>query len=189
MNDDSLAHFPMKAMPLLVVSSIALALAGCASSSTAPKAGSDTAQASSAASQPDSLGATDPAPTARKPCEYMARGDAEAAVGQSLPTTTERISLGTCDHTTPDFFGASLTVGDWESIKAAATSDAQHQPIAIAGVGDEALSLNGAGGSNLYVRKGNRGFLLVLNGPNVDGLPDHGLDREKILALKILPNF
>jgi hypothetical protein len=120
----------------------------------------------------------------------MARADAEAAVGQPLPKTSEHIPLGMCDYTTPDFFGASLTVGDWESIKGAATSgDAQHQPIAITGVGDEALNLNGSNGSNLYVRKGGQGFLLTLNGPNIDGLPDHGLEKEKVLALKILPNF
>ena len=40
-----------------------------------------------------------------------------------------------------------------------------------------------------HVRKGAQKFLLTLNGPNVDGLPDHGLEREKTLALKILPNL
>lgn len=56
-------------------------------------------------------------------------------------------------------------------------------------MGDEALNLNGSNGSNLYVRKGARGFLLVLNGPKIDHLADHGLEREKVLALKILQNF
>ena len=42
---------------------------------------------------------------------------------------------------------------------------------------------------NLDVRKGDRGFLLTLNGPNIDHLADHGLDKEKTLALKILPNL
>jgi hypothetical protein len=124
----------------------------------------------------------------RKPCEYMLRADAEAAVGQPLPGTTEHDALGMCDYNTAEFYGASLTVGDWESIKGAATAGG-HPPVAIAGVGDEALNLNGANGSLLYVRKGERGFLLILNGPNIDPLPDRGLEREKILALKILPGF
>jgi len=119
----------------------------------------------------------------------MARADAEAAVGLPLPKTTEHIPLGMCDYNTAEFYGASLTVGDWQSVKGAATAVPSHQPTAISGVGDEALNLNGSGGSILYVRKGERGFLLTLNGPNIDGLPDHGLEREKTLALKILPNL
>jgi hypothetical protein len=88
------------------------------------------------------------------------------------------------------YLSASLTVSDWEGIKRAATSRGpQHQPTAISGVGDEALNLNGSEGSNLYVRKGDRGFLLTLNGPHIDHLADHGLEREKTLALKILPNL
>jgi len=123
-----------------------------------------------------------------KPCEYMLRSDAEAALGLPLPNTAENISLGTCDYTTLEFYGASLTVGAWESMKTAATGG-RHQPVAISGVGDEALNLNGASGSLLYVRKGERGFLLTINGPQVDGLPDHGLEREKTFAQKILPKL
>ena len=84
--------------------------------------------------------------------------------------------------------GASLTVNDWEGIKGAATGG-RAVPTPISGIGDEALNLNGSNGSNLYVRKGSQGFLLVLNGPNIDGLADHGLSQEKELAVKILANF
>ena len=62
--------------------------------------------------------------------------------------------------------------------------------MAIRGVGDEALNLNGAGGpSVLYVRKGSEGFILNLSGTNIDHLPDHGLSLQKELALKIIARF
>ena len=194
MNAFSISDFRSKTMLALAAFLTVLALPGCGSDSTASKVGANSPAASAptqavgATTQPDAFGATGPAPTGRNPCEYMVRADAEAAVGQPLPKTSEHIPLGMCDYTTAEFDGASLTVGDWESIKGAATSG-NAQPVAIAGVGDEALNLNGSNGSTLYVRKGNQGFLLTLNGQNIDGLPDHGLEREKILALKILPNF
>ena len=73
----------------------------------------------------------------------------------------------------------------WAGIKAAATSGPR--PVTpIAGVGDEALNLNGSGGSNLYVRKGNQGFVLIIAGPKISGLADRGLAQEKVLASAIL---
>ena len=41
----------------------------------------------------------------------------------------------------------------------------------------------------LYVRKGNEGFLLTLNGPKLDALPDHGLAAEMILAQRVMDRF
>ena len=185
MNLQSIANF-RKAAPLLAVLLTAAILAGCGNGSPTAKADGDTSQTATAVASPDSLGSTSTAGSDRKPCEYMARADAEAAVGQPLPKTTENIPLGMCDYNTPEFYGASLTVSSWEAIKNAATSGSpQHQPTPISGVGDEALNLGGL----LYVRKGNQGFLLTLNGPNIDHLADHGLEKEKALALKILPNL
>jgi hypothetical protein len=103
---------------------------------------------------------SNPAGSSPKPCEFMARSDAEAAVGQPLPQTTENIPLGMCDYNAEGFVaGASLTVSDWEGIKGAATSGSAVL-TSISGIGDEALNLNGSNGSLLYVRKGNQGFLL-----------------------------
>ena len=82
----------------------------------------------------------------------------------------------------------SLSVGDWESVKGAATSG-KAVPTSIGGVGDEALNLNGSNGSLLYVRRGNEGFLLEVHGPKIDSLPDRGLAVEKDLAAKILARF
>jgi predicted small lipoprotein YifL len=190
MNVKSVSNFPPNVISLLAALLTTVALAGCGSEPPPSKTGSDKSQPVSTASRSDSLGQGNPAGFARKPCEYMQRADAEAAVGQALPNTTEHTALGMCDYNTPDFYGASLTVGDWEGIKGAATSGGpQRPPTTVSGVGDEALNLNGSGGSNLYVRKGGRGFLLILNGPNIDGLPDRGLEREKTLALKILQNL
>ena len=190
MNIEPILNFPRRPLSLLVVVLTASVFSGCGRDVTAPKADSDKSKDGSVASQINSLGLGTPAGFNRNPCEYMKREDAEAAVGLALPKTNEIIPLGMCDYTSPEFYGVSLTVGDWEGIRGAATSGgAAHPPTVISGVGDEALNLNGSNGSNLYVRKGARGFLLTLNGPNVDHLPDHGLEREKVLALKILPGL
>jgi hypothetical protein len=154
-----------------------LALAGCG--------GRDDAKAAHSAKMDphDPMAAT---ATGKKPCEYIARADAEAAIELKLPKTTENVTLGQCDYNTAEFYGSSLSVGDWDGVHTAAQGgDSSHPPQSVSGVGDEALSRGG----NLYVRKGDRGFLLSLNGPAVDGLPDRGLARTKALALKILANM
>lgn len=166
----------------------AFALAGCSSNPTSSSV-ANTNPAAGAATQPDPLGATAPASSARKPCEYLARADAEAVAGQPLPTTREDIAAGECDYLTADFFGATLRVGDWPDISFGATQG-PHKGVSISGVGDEALNLDIPNqGSDLFVRKGDRGFHLGLTGQNIDNLPDHGLEKEKILAQKILANF
>ena len=115
----------------------------------------------------------------------MLRPDAEAAVGQPLPQTTENAALRMCDYNAQDFSaGASLTAGSWESIKAAATGG-HGVPTPVGGVGDEALALVSRGGSALYVRVKAEGFLLTLNGPKISKLEDGGLALEKTLASKI----
>jgi hypothetical protein len=175
---------------------VLVVLTGCGGGSkTSSNAAASTASGSTAVEHPGDPAATDESlrtsgiVTSRKGCDLMKRPDAEAAAGQPLPQNTVNITLGMCDYNAADFSaGASLTVGSWESVKAAATAGA-HQPVAIAGVGDEALNLNGGNGSILYVRRKNEGFLLTLHGPNIDHLPDHGLVQEKDLALKILRNF
>ena len=190
MNTHSILNIPRRPLLLLAALLTASALAGCGRDTPAPQAASETSKDGSFANQINNLGLGTPAGFNRNPCEYMKREDAEAAVGLALPKTNEIIPLGMCDYTSPEFYGAALTVGDWEGIKGAATSGgAARPPTAISGVGDEALNLNGSNGSNLYVRKGGRGFLLTMNGPQIDRLPDHGLEREKVLALKILPGL
>jgi hypothetical protein len=128
--------------------------------------------------------------TSRNACKLLTRADAETAVGQPLPQNTVANEVqGMCDYNATDFSaGASLTLGDWQSIQAAATSG-KIAPTRIVGVGDEALSLSGSNGATLYVRRGDEGFLISLNGPNIDHLPDHGMALEKALALKVLAQF
>jgi hypothetical protein len=175
------------------------ALAACHGGSTAS---TDTAASTAAATETVSAKAGDPAATSeslhssgivtnRKACDLLTRADAEAAVGQPLPQNTVNLTLGMCDYNAADFSaGASLTVGSWESIKNAATSGA-HQPQAISGIGDEALYFaSEKGASPMYVRRGNEGFLLVLNGTRIDHMA--GADAvavQKDLALKILKRF
>ena len=172
--------------PRLLVIGVALiagASAACSSSTSTPASGGS-------ADGGGGTGPGTPATTAKSPCQLLVRGDAEAAIGQPLPANAEDKVLHTCQWTTPDFvFGADITLGDWDSIKAAANAG-KGVPVAVSGVGDEALNLNGAGGpSLLYVRKGGDGFLLNLSGTNIDKLPDHGLDLEKALAAKVIARF
>jgi len=124
--------------------------------------------------------------TSRNACQLLVRADAEAAAGQPLPqNTTKNVALGMCDFNATDFSArASLTVGSWESLKTAMTSG-PHQPIAVSGIGDEALNLGG----HLAVRKGAEGISVDLHGPKIDGLPDHGLAAAKQLAEKVLARF
>jgi hypothetical protein len=192
--------FAWTRLPIRVVSPSALAcvlavlvLTGCGSKTSSKPAASTASGPPAASDNPGDPAATNEMlrgiVTSRKACDLLKRPDAEAAAGQPLPQNTVNITLGMCDYNAADFTaGASLTVGSWESVKGAATAGKQ-QPVAIAGVGDEALNLNGSNGSILYVRRGNEGFLLSLNGPKIDPLPDHGLAQEKELALKILSNF
>ena len=55
-------------------------------------------------------------------------------------------------------------------------------PKPVTGAGDEAVTI---GGGTIYVRKGNRGFLLVINGPVVDHSTDDGLAKASALAVSI----
>ncbi|MDT4966051.1 MAG: hypothetical protein QOJ64_788 [Acidobacteriota bacterium] len=179
MNFQTIFDPNLKAAALIVTLLTVAGINACGGSKATSKGRSDASKS----------GIANPAGSSHKPCEFMARVDAEAAVGQALPQTTENIPLGMCDYNAEGFAaGASLTIGDWEGIKGAATGG-RAVPTSIAGVGDEALNLNGSNGSTLYVRKGDQGFLLTLNGPEIDGLVDHGLSQEKDLAVKILANF
>ena len=133
-----------------------------------------------------------PAPDAagaRGPCDLLNRADAEAAVGAALPQNSVNAALGACGYTSADFAdGAQLTVGDWMSIKTAATSGAK-QPASVGGVGDEALYFTGqeTGAGPLYVRHGDQGILLVLNGTKIDHMPGaDALAVERALAAKIV---
>jgi hypothetical protein len=175
------SHFRSKAVLWTAVAVTAVTLGACGGG----KPAEGVAEAGKPAPETAGGPAASSAGSSIKACELMTQPEAEAAVGQALPKVTENTVLGMCTRSAADFSaGADLTVGEWESMKTAATS--RGVPASISGVGDEALNLNGSNGSLLYVRKGNKGFLLVLNGPKIDGLPDHGLAQEKDLASKIV---
>jgi hypothetical protein len=166
--------------------------AACGGSGTATEnegAGGRANGGAGAASGHGGTGSGAPATSTKSPCELLTRAQAEAAVGQPLPQNDENTPLGMCDYNAADFSaGASLTLGGWTEIKAAATGG-NGVPVAISGVGDEALNLNGSNGSLLYVRRQSQGFLLVLNGPTIDHAADHGLAQEEGLAREVLANF
>ena len=170
---------------ILAVALFTGASAACSSTTSAPGGGGATDGGGATSS-----GAPGPGATAKAPCELLIRADAEAALSQPLPANAEDKVLRSCQWTTADFAsGADITLGDWDSIKAAANAG-QGVPVPISGVGDEALNLNGAGGpSILYVRRGSEGFILNVNGSSIDHLADHGLSLEEALARQVLARF
>jgi hypothetical protein len=175
------SHSRLKAVLWTALSAAAVTLGACGADKPAQGVTEADKPAPATAASP----APSPAGSSIKACELMTQPEAEAAVGQALPGTTENGALGMCTRSAADFSaGADLTVGEWDSMKTAATSGSA--PVPVSGVGDEALNLNGSNGSLLYVRKMSKGFLLVLHGPKIDGLPDHGLAQEKDLASKIV---
>jgi Protein of unknown function (DUF3558) len=119
------------------------------------------------------------------PCTLLTQAEVDSSVGQPLQAGS-RVLPQDCQWSTTDFTAdVDLTIGQWDQTKAAATA-ASRPPTAVAGVGDEALNLNGSNGSYLYVRKGDTGFIVEVNGPHIDGLPDHGLAQEVELAKAVV---
>jgi len=162
-----------------------LLLAACGSSGHPTVAGGPGTPGATA-TQPGGTAPAGPAAGSPDPCSLLTQAEVDAAVGQPLGAAQSGAEPGACQWSTADFVAdVDITVADWTSIKAAATAGA-HQPVAISGVGDEALNLNGSNGSILYVRKGDVGFLLTINGPKIDSLPDHGLAQEQVLATAAL---
>ena len=176
---------------------LCIVLAACSGSTSATLAPTGGGQSSAVApastrvapSAPAVGTSSGPGNGAAHPCALLTQTEAVAAIGQDLNAGVEDVRLGTCAFNSSDFAaGISLTVGDWDSIKAAATAG-KTAPTTVSGVGDEALNLNGSNGSLLYVRKGGTGILITMNGPSVDSLADHGLAKEEALARLILPRL
>lgn len=116
------------------------------------------------------------------PCSLLTQAEVDAAGGQPLGPGKSTIPHYDCAWSTSDFIASvSVTVSDWSAIKTSATANGT--ATSVPGVGDEALT---KGGGLLYVRKGDAGFLLLIGGPHIDSLPDHGLAAEKILAVAVL---
>jgi hypothetical protein len=160
---------------------IVAVLAGC---------GHDAAKDSPATKSTGGLKPNDPIAGAngKKPCEYIARADAEAAVELALPQTNENTVTGQCDYSSKEFYGSTLTVGTWEGVTQALTAEgSRFKPVKVSGIGDEALKISPP--VLLYVRKGDRGFMISLNGPAINASADKVLARETALALKILPGL
>lgn len=177
-----------------LVALVASSLAACGGGSSSPAPANTpssivttTAPANTAVGSP-ALNPTRAAAStaALDPCSLLTQAEVDKAVGQPLKPGKQVATLLDCNWTTSDFTaGVDVTVSGWTEIKAAANGNGAH-PASIAGVGDEALNLNGANGSLLYVRKGSQGFLLTINGPHIDSNPDHGLAQEKVLAVAVL---
>jgi hypothetical protein len=175
---------------------LCVGLAACSASVSPTSTAAGGAQSPAGASASDVTGATatpvgaGASSDASAPCALVTQAEAEDAVGQPLTAGVENAPLGMCTYNSSDLAaGVQLTVGSWDSMAAAAHGNGADL-TAVTGVGDEALNLNGPDGpSLLYVRKGSTGFLLTMEGPNIDSLPDHGLAKEEALAALILPRL
>ena len=182
---------------LLLTTGVALLLSACGAAGT-PAAtsapGSSVASAPTAvaatsqpASSPVVAGSTAPgSANIADPCSLLTQAEVDAAVGQPLGQGKSAIAHLDCAWSSSDF-GANvyLTVGDWSTIQQAASANGG-APTAIAGLGDEAWTASGNNGSLVYARKGGNGCLLIIDGPQIDSLADHGVAQEKVLAAAIL---
>jgi hypothetical protein len=178
----------------IATSTAAAAVAAClllsaCTSSTSPLPGHEsTAVGPPTAGNTGNASTPPPGGAAADPCSLLTEPEVDIAAGQPLGRGNRIGALDDCQWSTTDLAGSvELDVADWSTIK---TKSAQiGMPLtSVAGVGDEALSLNQAGNAaQLYVRKGNTGFLLILGGGQyVGSLPDLGLAQEKILAAAVL---
>jgi Protein of unknown function (DUF3558) len=187
----------LRSSHLLLTTGMTLLLAACGGASTpaatsapggsvasAPTAVAATSQPASPPVAADSTGPG--AGDITDPCSLLTQADVDAAVGQPLGQGKSTIPHLDCAWSSTDF-GANvyLTVGDWDSVKSAASANGG-APTAIAGLGDEAWTASGNNGSLVYARTGSNGFLLIIDGPQVDSLSDHGVAQEKVLAAAIL---
>jgi hypothetical protein len=187
----------LRSRHLLLTTGIALLLGACGAGST-PAAtsapGSSVASAPTAvaatsqqASPPVVAGSTGPgAADITDPCSLLTQAEVDAAVGQPLGQGKSTVAHLDCAWSSSDF-GANvyLTAGDWATVTGAASANGG-APTAIAGLGDEAWTASGNNGSLVYARKGSNGFLLIIDGPQIDSLADHGVAQEKVLAAAIL---
>jgi hypothetical protein len=183
----------------LLTIGIALLFGACSSASapsttTAPN-GAATSAADTAgtapsqeASSPVSASPATAASSSVDPCSLLTQSEVDASAGQPLGHGAQVGALGDCQWSSSDFTASvELDVGDWSAIKAKSAETGQTL-TPVPGVGDEALTLNRAGNAaQLYVRKGNIGFVLLLGGGQyIDTLPDLGLAQEKVLAAAVL---
>ncbi len=162
-----------------------VASAPSSSAAAAPTAQAVTAQP---ASPPVAAGSTGPgAGGIAEPCSLLTQAEVDTAVGQALGQGTSAVAHLDCAWSSSDFAAnVYLTVGDWNTTIREAASANGSAPTAIAGLGDEAWTASGNNGSLVYARKGSNGFLLIIDGPQVDSLADHGVAQEKVLAAAIL---
>lgn len=162
------------------LASSGLRFAGCGSNSSAPERDPKSAISDAGVAAP--AGAARPAAGSGIPCSLLTQAEVDTAVGQPLGPGESTIPHYDCAWSTSDFAASvSVTVSDWSAIHTSATTNGT--ATSVAGVGDEALT---KGGGLLYVRKGDAGFLLLIGGPRIDSLPDHGLAAEKVPAAAVL---
>jgi hypothetical protein len=158
---------------------------GTAQKSGAPASSGVPAPATSPASPPQAGIAT----AGSHPCALLHQSEAVRSVGEPLGRGVESAqgTARTCLYKSGNNSTfVAVTVASWDAMK----SFAQHSgAVSVSNVGDEALSFTDAAGSQLFVRRGSAGVRLLIHGPNIDSLPDHGLAKEEGLAALLLPRL
>ncbi|PZS34517.1 MAG: hypothetical protein DLM59_04590 [Pseudonocardiales bacterium] len=191
----TMRRVPLRPAAVLTGLTILALLAGAGCSGSTSHRGSGPSSSTSATAGP---GASKPGPVSslgsvtRTPCALITKSEAERAAGQPLGPALENADPAECTYAASDSTASVvLDVGTWAGIArvlAAVKTGAATglQKVALPGVGDDATALSGRGGTPiLYVRKGKKGFVLSISGPEVDDLPDGGLAQATTLAVAI----
>lgn len=177
-----MTNAPRKAIAAAALAAVlSLLMTACSNNSADHAANPNPPTNSASADDAATAGSVDP-------CSLLTQAEVDTAGGQPLGAGQRAGALEVCQWSSSDFAGSvELTVGDWSAIHAAAVANGQ-TPTSVAGVGDEALTLNREGNAaQLYVRNGTSGFALLLGGAQyIDTLSDLGLAQEKVLAEAVL---
>lgn len=166
-------------------SATAVTAPGAQKSGTSTSPGTSAPATSPASPSPTAGTATGPS----HPCALLDQAEAVSSVGEPLGPRVESAqgTAGTCLYKSGnDSAFVALTVTSWDALKSFAHRSGA---TSVSSVGDEALTFTDAAGSQLVVRSGSVGFRLLIHGPNIDSLPDHGLAKEKALTALILPRL
>jgi hypothetical protein len=184
----------LRSRHLLLMAGMTLLLGACGGASTPAATSAPNGTVASAttavtgpsqqATIPVVAGPTTPGTTGiSEPCSLLTQAEVDAAVGQPLGPGLQSLGRDCGWSATDNTAGVDVQVSDWAQTKTAATAPGNGPPISVPGVGDEAFYRQG----DLYVRKGDAGFLVGIFGPHIDfSKPDGGLAQAKVLAAAIL---
>ena len=142
-----------------------------------------------AASAAASAGTRGPSDWRRHPCALLTGAEASAVLGQRV-SALENIQGEICEYISAGLSAgnafAATWAGDWRICKRT-LGPGLKRLVPVGGIGDDALWVAGTG--HLCVRSGSIGLLVIVGGPKISQLPDHGLAKAETLARLSLPRL